>query len=128
MEEQPPLYPTPSVPFADGDPDDLIEVPFIVSHASNSIKRFLTGKTVVKQRITTRTMRRGMYLEKYAKDSDGNFAGTGTAAVDAKMVYVAAMDKDDMKQAQVDTAFGKEHWTDWRTGFGHVVQDKRTRY
>lgn len=113
----------------------MIQVPFVISYEGSRLKGFLTGKNTVKQRVTTRPMKRSIYLEKYAKDTAGNFAGTGAAAPDAKMVFVASMDKEAMKTAQRDTAFGKEHWVDWRTtgggfggGAGMVVGDKRTRY
>ena len=76
-----------------------------------SMKRFLTGKKTIEQKVVVRKMKRWPYLEHYAKDSEGDYVGRGQAAHDAALVYVPAKSsKEDIQRQVSQTAYGKEHY------------------
>ncbi|KAF2098884.1 hypothetical protein NA57DRAFT_76119 [Rhizodiscina lignyota] len=109
------LYPS----LANGDPNEIIEVPMLASVEKPSVKRFLTGKKTIEQRVTVRKMKRGHYLMHYAKDVDGNYIGSGKAAHDASLVYVPSKSsKEDIQEQIYKTATSKEHYRG--PAYGHV--------
>jgi hypothetical protein len=95
---------------ADGDPDEMIDVPMVVSVEKLSMKRLLTGKKTIEQKVAVRKMKRSHYLKHYAKDSHGDYIGTEAPAHDASLVYVPSRSSKAEIQEQVKgTAFSHRH-------------------
>ncbi|KAF2130762.1 hypothetical protein P153DRAFT_204496 [Dothidotthia symphoricarpi CBS 119687] len=116
----PPAYPLARINsfLAHGGPlDETISVPMILSREKQRKRDmfhpfggFGGGRGVVTQTVIVRKMTRSHYLEHYAKDSEGNYVGTGKRAVDAGLVFVPGKStpEDLLKQVE-EVAFGKQH-------------------
>ncbi|KAH9863023.1 hypothetical protein IAQ61_009298 [Plenodomus lingam] len=80
--------------LSQGDPDETILVPMVMRRDSTSLHRLnpfsRKGYQSTPSYISSRAMKRSMYLAHYAKDSEGNYVGTGVQAPDAGLVFVAA--------------------------------------
>jgi hypothetical protein len=67
-------------------------------------------KGVVTRNVLARKMTREHYLKRYAKDAEGNYAGTEQPAIDAGLVFVPGKGTDEELIKQVKkVAFGTEH-------------------
>jgi hypothetical protein len=96
-----------------GDPKEIITVPMI--HSTEQKRKrdlFLPmgKKGVVTRTVLARKMTREHYLKRYAKDVEGNYAGTEQPAIDAGLVFVPGKSTDEELIKQVKkVAFGTEH-------------------
>ncbi|KAH9870860.1 hypothetical protein J1614_006432 [Plenodomus biglobosus] len=79
--------------LAQGPPDETILVPMVMRRDSTSLHRLnpfsRKGYETTPSYISSRAMKRSMYLAHYAKDTAGNYVGTGAQAPDAGLVFVA---------------------------------------
>ncbi|KAH7088890.1 hypothetical protein FB567DRAFT_522559 [Paraphoma chrysanthemicola] len=96
-----------------GDPKEVIAVPMVQS-IEQTRKRDLFlpfGKRgVVTQTVLVRKMTREYYLQRYARDGEGNYVGTEAPAVDAGLVFVPGKStNEDLLEQVRKVAFGKEH-------------------
>jgi hypothetical protein len=99
----------------EGDPDETIGVPMIHSNDSKSFLDYVRFRNVgtVTRRIIVRPMKRSLYLERYAKDVNGEFVGTGKPAPDAGLVFIPSKSTPDELLQQVKTAVAsRPHSTD----------------
>lgn len=94
-----------------GDPNEMIDVPFIASVEKIDLKRVFSGRKTIENKVVVRKMPRSRYLAHYARDIDGNYVGTGKPAYDSALVYVPARSSpEDIKDAVNKTATSKEHY------------------
>lgn len=94
------------------DPNETVYVPMLHTTEQKSIKYLFFGgkKGETKHTVVVRKMTRSHYLKHYAKDSEGNYIGTGKPAVDAGLVFVPSKSTPEEVLEQVrKVAFGKEH-------------------
>ncbi|EUC42164.1 hypothetical protein COCMIDRAFT_104230 [Bipolaris oryzae ATCC 44560] len=91
--------------LSQGDPDELILVPFVTRTVGFSIHNynpFSHKQGEIRQSIVTRRMKRSHYLAHYVKDMNGNFVGTSTPAVDAALVFVPGKSSPEDSLRQVN--------------------------
>ncbi|KAI8941873.1 hypothetical protein NX059_003070 [Plenodomus lindquistii] len=92
--------------LSQGDPNETILVPMVMRRDSTSLHRFnpfsRKGYENTPSYISLRAMKRSMYTAHYAKDSEGNYIGTGVQAPDAGLVFVAGKgtSEDLLKQCE----------------------------
>jgi hypothetical protein len=84
----------------------------IHSSDSKSLGDYLRFRNVgtVTRRIILRPMTRALYLERYAKDVNGEFIGTGEPAPDAGLVFVPSKGTPEELLEQVKVAVGSRRW------------------
>jgi len=73
---------------------------------------FLPGgkKGLTTQTVIVRKMTRERYLQRYARDTEGNYVGTAAPAADAGLVFVLGKSSSEELLLQVErVAFGREH-------------------
>ena len=102
----------------EGDPSEIINVPMIHSDDSKSLADYLRFRNVgtVTRRVIMRRMTRALYLERYAKDANGEFIGTGRPAPDAGLVFVPSKGTPDELLRQVKEAVGTRNTDPYGAG------------
>jgi hypothetical protein len=92
----------------------------IHSDDSKSLADYLRFRNVgtVTRRIIVRPMTRALYLERYARDVNGEFIGTGQPAPDAGLVFVPSKGTPDELLRQVEKAVGGRGWNTDANGPG----------
>ncbi|KAJ4364482.1 hypothetical protein N0V83_009076 [Neocucurbitaria cava] len=112
-----------------GDPTETISVPMITRRETTSIHNYnpfsrKSGKVV--QSVHVRRMTREQYLKHYAKDAEGKYVGSGTAAPDAALVFVPEKSTEEDLLRQVEEVVrGKQEVRGKGIGkFGMPLDDK----
>jgi len=108
--------------LATGPPDETILVPMVMRRDSTSLHRLnpfsRRGYESTPSYISSRAMKRSMYLAHYAKDASGAYIGTGVAAPDAGLVFVASQGTSENLLRQCE-GVAKEMQKRRGEGIGH---------